>query len=197
MVAEGVKTAAHWSGWPREHGVEMPIAEQVAAIVEGTPSPRGHLALMERPARSEWARCSTGDCIGRGAPGDRTAGPGQRPAPSARCGGRPGPRADPPPRSGATADEIDRAAAEDVFDLLAVDRLLVPGPRRYTQSEVAELTGLPLDLLRRFWRALGFADVDRRRAGLHRPRHRGGPAVPGHGATSAQPTSTPPCSWPG
>ncbi len=61
--------------------------------------------------------------------------------------------------AGATSDEIDRAAAEDVLDLLTVDRLLVPGPRRYTQREVAELTGLPLDLVRRFWRALGFADV--------------------------------------
>ncbi len=62
--------------------------------------------------------------------------------------------------AGATEDEIDQAAAEDVLDLLAVDRLLVPGPRRYTQEEVAERTGLDLDLLRRFWRALGFLDVD-------------------------------------
>ncbi len=61
--------------------------------------------------------------------------------------------------AGATEDEIDQAAAEDVLDLLAVDRLLVPGPRRYTQEEVAERTGLDLDLLRRFWRALGFRDI--------------------------------------
>ncbi len=55
MVAEGVKTAAPLVGLAREHGVEMPIAEQVAAIVEGTTSPRDALiALMERPARSEW-----------------------------------------------------------------------------------------------------------------------------------------------
>ena len=55
MVAEGVKTAGPLVELAREHGVEMPIAEQVAAIVEGTTSPRDALvALMERPARSEW-----------------------------------------------------------------------------------------------------------------------------------------------
>ncbi len=62
-------------------------------------------------------------------------------------------------RSGATDEEIDRAVADDMLDLLAVDYMLVPSKRRYTQGEVAEKTGLPLDLLRRFWRALGFLDV--------------------------------------
>ncbi len=61
--------------------------------------------------------------------------------------------------AGATEEEIDEAVEADMLDLLAVDRLLVPAERRYTQSEVAELTGLPLDLLKRFWRALGFLDV--------------------------------------
>jgi adenylate cyclase len=61
--------------------------------------------------------------------------------------------------AGATEGEIDRAVAEDVLDLLAVDRLLVPSARRYTQAEVSERTGLPLDLIKRFWRALGFLDV--------------------------------------
>jgi adenylate cyclase len=49
--------------------------------------------------------------------------------------------------------------AENVLDLLTVDRLLVPGIRRFTQEEVAELTGVDLALLRRLWRALGFRDV--------------------------------------
>jgi len=62
-------------------------------------------------------------------------------------------------RAGATDEEIDQAAEEDVLDLLAVDTLLLPAPRRYTQSDVAERTGLPLELLRRLWRALGFSDV--------------------------------------
>jgi adenylate cyclase len=40
------------------------------------------------------------------------------------------------------------------------DRLLVPAERRYTQVDVAEMTGMDLDLARRFWRALGFPDVE-------------------------------------
>lgn len=55
MVAEGVKSARPLVRLAQANGVEMPIAEQVAAIVEGTASPRDALiALMERPARSEW-----------------------------------------------------------------------------------------------------------------------------------------------
>lgn len=54
MVAEGVKTAGPLVRLASEHGVEMPIAEQVAAIVAGrTSPPRALKALMERPARSE------------------------------------------------------------------------------------------------------------------------------------------------
>jgi len=55
MVAEGVRTAGPVVELARRMGVEMPIAEQVAAIVAGTTSPRDALAaLMERPARAEW-----------------------------------------------------------------------------------------------------------------------------------------------
>ena len=39
MVAEGVKSAGPLVGLARSHGVEMPIAEQVQAIVEGRCSP--------------------------------------------------------------------------------------------------------------------------------------------------------------
>ena len=42
-----------------------------------------------------------------------------------------------------------------MLDLLVADRLLVPAERRYTQAEVAEMTGMDLELARRFWRALG------------------------------------------
>lgn len=62
--------------------------------------------------------------------------------------------------AGATAEEIDAALADDVLDLLTVDRLVLPAAHRYDQQEVAALTGLPVELLRRFWRALGFLDVD-------------------------------------
>jgi adenylate cyclase len=61
---------------------------------------------------------------------------------------------------GCTDEEIDQAVEDDVVDLLMVDRLLVPTSRRLTQTEVSELTGLPADVARRFWRALGFLDVD-------------------------------------
>jgi glycerol-3-phosphate dehydrogenase (NAD(P)+) len=55
MVAEGVKSAGPLVGLARAHGVEMPIAEQVKAIVEGTCSPGEALMnLMGRPSRPEW-----------------------------------------------------------------------------------------------------------------------------------------------
>lgn len=55
MVAEGVKSAAPLVGLARSHGVEMPIAEQVQAIVEGRCSPSQALMnLMGRPSRPEW-----------------------------------------------------------------------------------------------------------------------------------------------
>ncbi len=55
MVAEGVKSAGPLVGLARTHGVEMPIAEQVEAIVDGRCSPReALLSLMDRPSRPEW-----------------------------------------------------------------------------------------------------------------------------------------------
>jgi len=60
---------------------------------------------------------------------------------------------------GAAADEIERAEAADVLDLLATDRLLVPAQKMHTIDDVSRLTGMEADVLRSFWRALGFADV--------------------------------------
>jgi glycerol-3-phosphate dehydrogenase (NAD(P)+) len=55
MVAEGVRTAGPLVQLARTVGVEMPIAEQVAAIVEGTTGPLDALvALMGRRAKAEW-----------------------------------------------------------------------------------------------------------------------------------------------
>jgi glycerol-3-phosphate dehydrogenase (NAD(P)+) len=55
MVAEGIKSAGPLVGLARGHGVEMPIAEQVQAIVEGRCSPAEALMnLMQRPSRPEW-----------------------------------------------------------------------------------------------------------------------------------------------
>ena len=62
-------------------------------------------------------------------------------------------------QSGVSEQEIRGAEDDDVIDLLAVDRLMMPAGGRYTQREVAEITGLRLDLIRRFWRALGFLDM--------------------------------------
>jgi len=61
---------------------------------------------------------------------------------------------------GCPDEEIDRAVEDDVLDLLVVDHLLVPTGHRLTQSEVAERTDIPLDVAKRFWRALGFLDVE-------------------------------------
>jgi len=60
---------------------------------------------------------------------------------------------------GCTDREIDSAVEDDVLDLLVVDRILVPADHRLTQTEVAERTDIPLDVAKRFWRALGFLDV--------------------------------------
>ncbi len=61
---------------------------------------------------------------------------------------------------GTPEDEIAEAESRQVLDLLVADRLLVPAERRYTQVEVAAMTGMDLDLARRYWRALGFPDVE-------------------------------------
>ena len=61
---------------------------------------------------------------------------------------------------GCPDEEIDRAVEDDVIDLLVVDRILVPSGHRMTQAEVATRTDVPLDVTKRFWRALGFLDVD-------------------------------------
>lgn len=55
MVAEGVRAAGPLLGLAKAAGVEMPITEQVAAIVEGTTTPAEALVtLMTRAARPEW-----------------------------------------------------------------------------------------------------------------------------------------------
>jgi len=55
MVAEGVRTARPLVALAEAHGVELPIAAQVAALVAGETSPHDAVAaLMERPPRPEW-----------------------------------------------------------------------------------------------------------------------------------------------
>jgi adenylate cyclase len=59
---------------------------------------------------------------------------------------------------GADDEEIERARHDDMLDLLVADRLLLPSWARYDEGEVSRITGLPVELSRRFWRALGFPD---------------------------------------
>jgi len=55
MVAEGVKTARPLLELAADHGVEMPIGEQVAAVLEGATSPaEAILTLMARSAKPEF-----------------------------------------------------------------------------------------------------------------------------------------------
>ncbi|HXQ90027.1 MAG TPA: NAD(P)H-dependent glycerol-3-phosphate dehydrogenase [Acidimicrobiales bacterium] len=65
MVAEGVKTARPLLELAAAHGVEMPIGEQVAAVLEGTTAPSDAIStLMSRSAKPEF---------------DGPASPGERP----------------------------------------------------------------------------------------------------------------------
>lgn len=57
---------------------------------------------------------------------------------------------------GTTEQEVDQAVADGMVDLFAADRTLIPAPRRYSRAEVAERTGVPPELVDRFFRALGF-----------------------------------------
>ncbi|MDQ1397359.1 MAG: adenylate cyclase [Acidimicrobiaceae bacterium] len=60
---------------------------------------------------------------------------------------------------GVEAEKIDAALAEDQVHLLVADRMVMPEEPCYTGAEVAELTGLSEDQVKRLWRAMGFPDV--------------------------------------
>lgn len=61
--------------------------------------------------------------------------------------------------AGVPPEEVAAAERSGDLALLAIDRLLVPGPPRYDQAELAARAGVPLELARRLWRALGFTDL--------------------------------------
>jgi adenylate cyclase len=61
--------------------------------------------------------------------------------------------------AGCTQEEIELAEQSGTLDLLALDRLFVPGERKFTLSQVARDSGVPVELVRRIWRSLGFLDV--------------------------------------
>ena len=60
---------------------------------------------------------------------------------------------------GVSDADIERATKTGRLHLLVLEQLALPGAPRYTQQEIADLSGMSLDDLRRFWRALGFPDV--------------------------------------
>jgi adenylate cyclase len=62
-------------------------------------------------------------------------------------------------RRGASPAEIERAVQDGYLTLLVFDRAILPGARKYTQSEVAARSGTDLATARAVWRALGFPDV--------------------------------------
>lgn len=59
---------------------------------------------------------------------------------------------------GVPADDIERAEDRGTLELLAVERLLLPDPGKYTLEDAAERIGFEPGLLQHFWRALGFPD---------------------------------------
>src|SRR5437763_13599350 len=62
-------------------------------------------------------------------------------------------------RDGFSLEELQQAARQDRLALLPVERVLHREGARRTPDDVAEQSGLPLDLLRRLWRALGLTDA--------------------------------------
>jgi adenylate cyclase len=60
---------------------------------------------------------------------------------------------------GATEDDIGRAEKSGFLPLLALERRLLPGPRKYDVVQLAAEAGLDVDWLRRVWRAAGLPDV--------------------------------------
>jgi adenylate cyclase len=60
---------------------------------------------------------------------------------------------------GVAPDVVHRAEVEHSLHLLVMEHLILPEPPKYTPVEVAELSGMGLDEVRKYWRSLGFADV--------------------------------------
>lgn len=62
-------------------------------------------------------------------------------------------------RRGASREDLERAQEERSLTLLAIDRLLVPGPYEFDGHDLAQESGVPEDTTRLLWRALGFPDA--------------------------------------
>jgi len=62
--------------------------------------------------------------------------------------------------AGLSQEEIDAAEAEGTDELLAIDRVVLPDALEYDIDELSETSGLGVEEIRGYWRALGFADPD-------------------------------------
>jgi adenylate cyclase len=60
-------------------------------------------------------------------------------------------------KDGVELEELEQATEEGRLVLMPVERVLAGEGNRYTQKEIAEKSGLELELLKRIWRALGMA----------------------------------------
>lgn len=69
-----------------------------------------------------------------------------------------------PAQAKAQAQALARAAAKRKADGDELEALLLGGVPRHTAYEVCKAAGIPYDEARRYWRAMGFADVGQARA---------------------------------
>ena len=60
---------------------------------------------------------------------------------------------------GVAPDDIHRAEADNTLHLLVLEHLILPEPSVYTPVQVADIVGMSLDEVRRYWRSLGLPDV--------------------------------------
>ena len=60
---------------------------------------------------------------------------------------------------GMPADTIDEAELAGTAELLAIDAVVLPKPAKPTIDELAAKVGTDVDVVRVFWRALGFVDA--------------------------------------
>lgn len=57
-------------------------------------------------------------------------------------------------------ETIDEAEASGTAELLAIDAVVLPGKAKLTIDELAAKVGVDADVVKAFWRALGFVDTD-------------------------------------
>ena len=57
-------------------------------------------------------------------------------------------------------ETIDEAEASGTAELLAIDAVVLPGKAKLTIDELAAKVGVEADVVRSFWRALGFVEFD-------------------------------------